>query len=32
MICNLKLPVGIDSFKKIRKNAFYYIDKTKQNL
>ena len=29
MICNLKLPVGIDSFKKIRKNEFYYIDKTK---
>lgn len=29
MVCNLKLPVGIDSFKKIRKNAFYYIDKTK---
>lgn len=28
MICNLKLPVGIDSFKKIRKNEFYYIDKT----
>ena len=29
MVCNLKLPVGIDSFEKIRKNAFYYIDKTK---
>ena len=29
MISNLKLPVGIDSFEKIRKNAFYYIDKTK---
>ena len=28
MICNLKLPVGVDSFKKIRKNEFYYIDKT----
>ena len=24
----LKLPVGIDSFDKIRKNGFYYIDKT----
>ena len=29
MVCNLKLPVGIDSFEKIRKNEFYYIDKTK---
>ena len=28
MVCNLKLPVGIDSFEKIRKNEFYYIDKT----
>ena len=25
----LKLPVGIDSFEKIRKDKFYYIDKTK---
>ena len=25
----LKLPVGIDSFEKIRKSGFYYIDKTK---
>ena len=25
----LKLPVGIDSFEKIRKEGFYYIDKTK---
>lgn len=25
----LKLPVGIDSFEKIRKENFYYIDKTK---
>ena len=24
-----KLPVGIDSFEKIRKNDFYYVDKTK---
>lgn len=24
----LKLPVGIDSFDKIRKNGFYYIDKS----
>ena len=23
-----KLPVGIDSFEKIRKNDFYYVDKT----
>ncbi len=25
----LKLPVGIDSFEKLRRNNFYYIDKTK---
>lgn len=25
----LKLPVGVDSFEKIRRNRFYYIDKTK---
>ena len=25
----LKLPVGIDGFEKIRRNGFYYIDKTK---
>lgn len=24
-----KLPVGIDGFEKIRRNGFYYIDKTK---
>lgn len=24
----LKLPVGIEDFKKIRKNQFYYVDKT----
>lgn len=24
-----RLPVGLDDFKKIRKNQFYYIDKTK---
>ena len=29
MVNTLKLPVGIDSFEKIRKNRFYYIDKTK---
>ncbi len=29
MVCSLKLPVGIDSFGKIIKNKFYYIDKTK---
>ena len=29
MVSTLKLPVGIDSFEKIRRNKFYYIDKTK---
>ena len=29
MVNTLKLPVGIDSFEKIRKNGFYYVDKTK---
>ena len=29
MASTLKLPVGIDSFEKIRRNKFYYIDKTK---
>ena len=29
MACTLILPVGIDSFEKIRRNKFYYIDKTK---
>lgn len=29
MIKKLKLPVGIDGFEKIRRNGFYYIDKTK---
>ena len=29
MVCNLKLPVGIENFEEIRKNEFYYIDKTK---
>ena len=24
----LKLPVGVDSFEKIRKDGFYYVDKT----
>ena len=28
MVNTLKLPVGIDSFEKIRRNGFYYIDKT----
>ena len=28
MVCNLKLPVGIENFEEIRKNEFYYIDKT----
>ena len=26
---SFKLPVGIDDFEKIRKNSFYYVDKTK---
>lgn len=26
---NLKLPVGIDDFRKIRECGFYYVDKTK---
>ena len=25
----LKLPVGIDDFKKLREAGFYYVDKTK---
>ena len=25
----LKLPIGIDNFEKIRKENFYYVDKTK---
>ena len=25
----LKLPVGIESFEELRKNQYYYIDKTK---
>lgn len=29
MTGNLKLPVGIDSFPKIRTEGFYYVDKTK---
>ena len=29
MAGKLKLPVGIDSFEKIRENGFYYVDKTK---
>ena len=29
MTNSLKLPVGIDSFEKIRKNGFYYVDKTR---
>ncbi len=24
-----RLPVGLDDFKKIRENGFYYVDKTK---
>ena len=26
---SIKLPVGIDNFEKIRRNGFYYVDKTK---
>ena len=29
METRIKLPVGIDGFEKIRRNGFYYIDKTK---
>ena len=29
MADTLKLPVGVDRFEKIRRNRFYYIDKTK---
>ena len=29
MICDLKLPIGIDDFQKLRENHFYYVDKTK---
>ena len=29
MTKHLKLPIGIDSFEKIRKENFYYVDKTK---
>lgn len=25
----MKLPVGINSFEKIRRNNFYYVDKTR---
>ena len=25
---SIKLPIGIDDFEKIRKNGFYYVDKT----
>lgn len=27
-----KLPIGIDSFEKIRRDNFFYVDKTKQTL
>lgn len=29
MTASLKLPVGVDDFEKIRRNGFYYVDKTK---
>ena len=29
MATTLKLPVGIEDFKKIRRQGFYYIDKTR---
>ena len=28
----LKLPVGIENFEEIRRNQYYYIDKTKLKL
>ena len=28
----LKLPIGIDNFEKIRKENFYYVDKTNNFL
>lgn len=27
-MCTKKLPVGVDSFEKLRKEEFYYVDKT----
>ena len=29
MAATLKLPVGIEDFKKVRRQGFYYIDKTR---
>lgn len=29
MVATLKLPVAIEDFKKIRRQGFYYIDKTR---
>ena len=29
MVATLKLPVGIEDFKEIRQQGFYYIDKTR---
>lgn len=29
MAATLKLPVGVEDFKKIRQQGFYYIDKTR---
>ena len=29
MAATLKLPVGLEDFKKIRRQGFYYIDKTR---
>ena len=29
MVSTLKLPVGIENFEEIRRNRFYYVDKTK---
>ncbi len=29
MINTIKLPVGIDNFKKLRESHFYYVDKTR---
>lgn len=29
MVDAMKLPVGIDDFRKLRESDFYYVDKTK---
>lgn len=32
MTNSLKLPVGIDDFRKLRESHFYYVDKTKTGV